>query len=191
MKFPTLVLLFLGLTFRLANAAMPPGDTEFPFERAVLVLSQTLANAPSIEIYEGLAKDPAVASSQRQKNSVRQITDQWFYSVPDEIRMKHAMKLQRLVGSGLIQPWREAKFCGGFHADYAIAVTFPKVTMYMLFCFSCHEARLVREANPFAAELSAPDFRVTMDISDKSFEELRSLLVGYHNSERDGGGPGG
>lgn len=190
MKILIFALLIPALTPLPAAHASPPGDSELPFERAVVVLSQTVTNADQIEIYEGLSRDATVAASQKRANHSRQITDQWFYSESDEIRAKHAVKLQRLIEGGLFRPWRDGKLCGGFHADYAIALTFPKVTYYVLFCFTCHEARFVREGNPFAAELQSPDFRVTMDINDKAFEDLRSLLIGYHKPERDSGTPG-
>ena len=190
MKCSAAALLFLALTLGVGATPAPTEETEFPVERAVMVLSQTLANAEQIEIYEGLPQDPAVAAKLKQTNSCRQISGQWFYSIPDDLRMKHASKLQRLVMTGLFQRRREGKKCE-FHADYAIAVAFPKVTIYVLFCFGCHEAMLIREANPFAADLNVPDFHVTMDISDKTFEELRSLLTGYHNPEREGVGSGG
>jgi hypothetical protein len=185
-----LAVLFAGIVLPTAVNGKPAGDSEFPFDSAVTVLSQTLAHADRIEIFEGLAKDPAVAARQKQANSCRQIADQWFYTGPDELRMRHVMKLQRLVDGGAFERHREGKMCG-FHADYALAAAFSKFTIYVLFCFGCHEGKLIREANPFAADLRTPDFQLTMDISDKSFEEVRSLLTGYHNPGRGGGPAGG
>jgi len=82
-----------------------------------------------------------------------------------------------LLDGGLLQPGGGTKYCGGFHADYAAALTTGKNTLYLLFCFGCHETKIIRESLPFTADLNAVDFRLTTDFNGKSFDELRALLA--------------
>ena len=116
---------------------------------------------------------------ERQTKICRQIADEWFYSLPQEVKFEHILALQRLVDSGLFRPWSGLKFCGGFHADWAVAIPTGKSTLYMLFCFGCHEAKIIREGKPFAADLRTTDFQLTTDLNNKYFEELRALLAAY------------
>jgi hypothetical protein len=191
MKYLTLIFLLGGLAVALKGGPAAPGDTGMGFESAVTAVARAVGQAQQMEIYEGLPREKAAFDTERNKAVCRQITDQWFYSVPEDFRYKHIVKLQRLLGIGLLQPWREGKVCGGFHADFAVAVTGSQTTIYVLFCFGCHEARIIREGNPFAANLQAADFRVTTDLDAKSFEDLRTLLTGYHSETHDGTPLGG
>ena len=180
MKYVTLIFFLGGLVLNLKGSEVAPGDKGMGFEPGTNLLAYALATAPQIEIYEGLPREMVLNG--RPKNTVgcQQITDQWVYSLPQEFRFKHVQKLQRLVGERLFQPWREGKLCAGFHADYVIAVPSAKDTIYVLFCFGCHEARIVREGSAFASDIRTADFRLTTDLNPKNFEELRSLLTGYH-----------
>lgn len=191
MKYLSLVLLAGGLALTLKGSPNAPGDVGMDFQSATIILSRALANARRVEIYEGLPSEAKAFEREKQANSCRQITDQWFYGLPQEMRDRHVFKLQRLVDSTLFLPWREGKLCGGFHADFAVVLTYPKNTVYVLFCLGCREARIVREGNPFAADPSMVDFRLTTDLNGKSFEELRSLLTGYRNPDRDSAPAGG
>lgn len=184
MKYPTLVLLLGALALTLRGGSRPAGDTDFDFGSASAIFSQALAGAARVEIYEGLPGEPKAFDREKQANSCRQITDQWFYSVPQEMRHKHVQRLQRLVDGGIFLRGREGKPGGAFHADFAVVLTYPKNTVYALFCFDRREARIIREGNPFAADPSMADFQVTADLDSKSFEETRSVLTGYRDLER-------
>ena len=183
MKYLTLIFLLGGLALNLRGGSSAPGDTNIPFEAATGILGYSLAQAQRVEIYEGLPREQAGSDIKKNLDTCRQIAGQWVYSVPEEIRPKHAMKLQHLLDEGLFQPWREGKLGGGFHADYVIGVPRPKDTLYVLVCFECQEARIVREGSPFAADPRSPDFRLTTGLNSKNFEELRSLLTGYHQTQ--------
>ncbi len=183
MKYLTLIFLLGGLALNLRGNPSVPGDTDIPFEAATGILNYSLAQAQRVEIYEGLPREQAGLDSKKNLDTCRQIAGQWVYSLPEEIRPKHAMKLQHLLDEGLLQPWREGKPCDGFHADYVIGVPRPKDTIYVLVCFGCQEARIVREGSPFAADPRSPDFRLTTNLNNTTFEELRSLLTGYHQEQ--------
>ena len=191
MKYPTLVLLAGALAFTLRGDARPAGDTDFSFESATIIFSQALAGAARVEIYEGLPSDPKDFDREKKANSCRQITDQWFYSAPQEMRHKHVQRLQRLVDSRIFLPQPDGKPGGGFHGDFAVVLTYPKNTVYAVFCFDRREVRIVREGNPFAADPEMADFRVTADLDSKSFEDLRSVLTGYRDLERASASSGG
>ena len=190
MKYLPLTFLIGGLALTLRGSPAAPGDGGADFESATIILSRALAHAERVEIYEGLPSEAKAFAREKQANSCRQIADQWFYSVPQEMRSKHIQKLQRLFDGGVFLPWHEAKPGGGFHADFAVVLTYPKSIVYALFCFDCREARIIQEANPFATDPGVADFRVTTDLNSKSFEELRSVLTGYRDLERNGGPAG-
>ena len=182
MKCLPLVFLGCALTLKLCGNPVAGGDTAFGIEPAVAELAKALAKAERVEIYEGLPSpvfERNLFDSEKSGKICRQIAGEWFYSVPQEMKLEDSMKLQRLVGAGLLQPWRGEKLCGGFHADWAIALSSDKSLLSVLICFGCHEVRLLREGKPFAADLKTVDFRVTTDLKDESFAELVSLLTAY------------
>lgn len=199
MKYPTLVFLASSLALQLSGsplaagssgityeqaiaAARPAGDTNIGFDPAIVSLSKALAKAERMEIYEGLPNpfgEQEVFKNEKGSKICRQIADQWFYSLPQNAKFETVLALQQLLDGGLFRPWRGMKLCGGFHADYAVALTEGKSTLYVLFCFGCHEAKIIREGKPFAADLSMADFRLTTDLEAKSFAELCSLLAPY------------
>lgn len=179
MKYLPLVFLGSALTLGLHGGPAAPGDSGIGLDLAVSEVANALAKAEKVQIYQGLPRDRNEFEHQKAANICRQITDQWFYSLPREAKFEHVLDLQRLFDFGLLQPWRGGKFCGGFHADWAVACTTGKSTLYVLFCFGCHEGRIVREGKPFAADLREADFRATADLNGKYFEELRTLLAAY------------
>lgn len=177
-----MVILLLGLSAKLVGSELAPDDTGIGFTEAVTVLDAALGKADKVEIYEGLpnpfGEDKLVESEKRVKDC-REIAGQWFYARPQEGRVELLPELLRLTEARLFQPWRGMKLCGGFHADYAVAITTGRKTLHVLFCFGCHEAKIVRESEPFTADLKTVDFRITTDLDNKLFAELRTLLAPY------------
>lgn len=182
MKHFGLWLLVIGSVLRLGAAQRAEGDAEIGLEATLQELTQALGSASRVEVYEGLPNpfgEAALFKEQKLAKTCRQIGGEWFYAAPQEAKLGDALELQRLVEARLFQPWRGLKLCGGFHADYAIAAVMGKRTVYVLFCFGCHEARIISEAQPFAADLHTVDFRLTTDLKPELFDAWRARLTAY------------
>lgn len=183
MKYLTLMILVGGLALDLRGGPEAPGDAGINFAQANDFLAYVLEHAPRLEIYEGVPKGKLPLDPKTRLDTCLQITDQWVYNVPQDFWPKHRMKLQRLLGEGLFQPWREGKSCDGFQADYVIAMPTARDTVYLLFSAGCQEARIVREGNALGANARGADFRLTTDLHHKKFEELRVLLTIYRQEQ--------
>jgi hypothetical protein len=107
------------------------------------------------------------------------VDGEWFYASTQLFPAEDVAELQRLVGSGLFKPWRGVKFCGGFHADYAVRFESGGNVYHVLFCLGCHEAHLVREPKDATAPNASARIRITADLSEAQYPELRMLLKKY------------
>ncbi len=172
MKHLILIFLVSELSFRLSGSVRPEGDTDIGFEPAISVLAKALETADRLEVYEGLPNpfgENKLFESEKQVKACRQIAGEWFYAKPQEAKLEILRELQRLTEAKLFQSWRGMKFCGGFHADFAVALATGKKTLYVLFCYGCHEAKIISESKSFTADISTVDFRLTTDLNPKSF----------------------
>jgi hypothetical protein len=161
-----------------ARAAEEGGD----FAQGITALLQAVVSADRVEVYEGLPRpldEARLFAREKSAKPCRQISDQWFYAKPEAAKVALAPDLRRLIEDHLFQPWSGAKFCGGFHADYAAAFITGRRTFYVLFCFGSHEARILSENEPFSAGLKTVDVRLTTDLNDKSIAAVRELLEVY------------
>jgi len=182
MKYLVLILFLLCSALQMAGSQKADGDTETFYAAALQELPQALASANRVEVYEGLPNPFGEAKffeSEKRTKDCRQISGQWFYAKPQDARMELQPELQRMTEAGLFQHWRGPKFCGGFHADYAVVLTTGQKELHVLLCFGCHEAKIARESEPFTADIKTVDFQLTCDLNGKYFEALRSLFAPY------------
>jgi len=102
-----------------------------------------------------------------------EIGDQSFYNLPLPFRPTEQAAVSRAIleTKSNFKAWSGFKFCGGFHADYAIEWRKGGKTLAQaLVCFTCHEGQ----------------FRVgkdeeQVDLSDSGFTALHALLWPHHS----------
>jgi len=182
MKLRYLALGGIGSTLSLAGRTKAPDDTGKDFEPAVTALAEALGTAERVEIFEGLPNPSGERDSfaeEKRAKGCREIAGEWFYAKPQEARLADILELQRLTAGGFFRPRQGLKLCGGFHADYALALIDGKNTHYVFFCLGCHEAKIIGETQPFAAGLFPDDFRLTTDLKPEFFDSWRARLTAY------------
>lgn len=159
-----------------------PGDSDVSFAEATVELIQAIRKAEKFEVYEGLphsfeGKD-FVENEIRSKTTVW-FEENWFYTPSRPMPAEDRANLQRLLEGGLVKPWKGFKFCGGFHADYAVRFESEDYAYLVLFCFGCHEARISRISLDSQSNKSSKEFRLTTDLAKDGFQELKELLKKY------------
>ncbi len=141
--------LLIGSLF-LAKSAF--GDvTVSPKDAAPLYYDEFAAVAgksDQVLLWEGLPSDLKKLSSGQQKAAKIsfKIGDQAFYAQAIPLTDAEASEVTDAVLKHRenFRSWSGVKFCGGFHADYAVEWRSKGVTQAQaLFCFSCGEARLL------------------------------------------------
>lgn len=133
-------------------------------------------------IYEGLPNpfgEDKLFEAEKKSKPCEQIDCQWVYARPQTPSFETAGRRQQILGTQTLVPYRGAKLCGGFHADFSVAWIKGNVTTCALFCFGCHEARIMRTYLPLTSDLNSREFRLTTDISAEGYAELRKLLSAY------------
>lgn len=140
-------------------------------------LIAAVAKYDELIVWEGLPSD--FEHDSRVHESVTKqnfpIGDQLFYTRPLPFITGDKKFLSRAVleTKGNFRAWSGLKFCGGFHADYALEWRYKGQTLAQaLICFSCHEVQ----------------FRVgsraeQVDFSENGYKIFHSLLAS-HRQER-------
>ncbi|MBP6508557.1 MAG: hypothetical protein KA257_13430 [Opitutaceae bacterium] len=167
---------------QLLAAIQAPGDGDIGFSEAIGALIQGLVDAEKFEIHEGLPRtsETKLFATERKTKTTVQIDGEWFYATLQEGRLEDVSTLKSLfLGSDLFRPWAGMKLCDGFHADYAVRFKSDKSIYTVLFCFNCHEARIMRESRLFQGDIRVPDFRLTTDLDSEKFGQLQTLLLKY------------
>ncbi len=102
---------------------------------------------------------------------------EWIYSAAQEMTTEDIAGFGRLSDAGLFKVWGGVKFCGGFHGDFAVRFQSGGSAYTVLFCFGCHEARILRQAT---AGDAAGISRFTTDLATDRFDALVKFFKKYH-----------
>jgi hypothetical protein len=163
-------LLFLILCF--ANPIFANTVSRAP---VVPDFTQRLKSADSLMVWEGLPHPvfDKITFYEESQSPNQTIDGEYFYKVALEITTDDQAALNRAFRSrGLAVPLAGEKFCGGFHADYAVEWREGKQTIgTVLVCFTCHEIRVI-----FGKEVTRAD------LTKEGFESLRAILKKYRQS---------
>lgn len=138
-------------------------------------LTPLLATADSMTVWEGLPH-PLFdkANFVGEKQSPHQIiAGEFFYKKALTISENDQTTLNRLVRAiDVFKRFGGEKFCGGFHADYAIEWKHGEDRLVVvLICFSCHETLVV-----------LPKGQLRTDLTKDGYEAFRSVLKNYRDS---------
>jgi hypothetical protein len=109
-----------------------------------------------------------------EKQSPHQIiAGEFFYRKALTIAASDQTALNRLVRArDVFTPFGGEKFCGGFHADYAMEWKHGEDRLaVVLICFSCHETLVV-----------LPKGQIRTDLTKEGHEALRGVLKNYRQS---------
>ena len=163
------------------------GDSDISFADATDAMSHAFATVDRFEIYEGWPRVTVnaknILASKPQDAPPLEIDGELFYQQAQKPAEDDALSLRRLMGVKLLRPWHGVKFCGGFHADFAVRFELEGNIYSILFCFGCHEARLVRVPSARGTKHSKADFRLTTDLAPELFNELKTLLLKYRKHD--------
>lgn len=162
-------------------ASKADGDSDISLADATQALSLAAKQAGNCMVYEGLPHlfyKKLLEAEILAKPTVL-IDENWFYLPAQQLLAEDWTSLHRLFGAGVFKPWRGEKFCGGFHGDYAVNFESGGSSFLVLFCFGCHEARILRSPLGEAVAQSPPRFRLTVDLTDDGYKQLRELFKKY------------
>ena len=114
---------------------------------------QSLKKTDELFVYEGLPhpgrENPSFEKEKKRKD-VRQIDGHWFYDIKVPARGETRDRLMNLLldESGFSVPGPNApqKDCGPFHPDYALAWKSDGSEYYLMICYTCREAKLIRDS---------------------------------------------
>ena len=138
------------LLFSLTTAFLFAGCQESVF--------QSLKKMDDLFVYEGLPhpfrENPAF-EKEKNRSDVMQIEDHWFYDAKVKATGNTRDQLMNLL-------FDESGFssnviptdCGPFHPDYAIMWESDGVENYLMICYTCSEARLIRQGKSKISDLN-------------------------------------
>ena len=103
-------------------------------------------------MYEGLPhplREFASFEKEKKRDDVRQIDGHWFYDAKVKASGETRDRLMNLLfdesGFSVPNPNVPPKDCGPFHPDYAITWNSDGADSYLMICYTCAEAKLIRE----------------------------------------------
>lgn len=141
-------------------------------------LVQAAAKFDEMRVWKGLphplAEADSLAKELAAKKTIR-IGDQYFYAVALPLKDEEKAALSEAVLKHVenFKLWSGFKFCGGFHADYAVEWRYKgAVLAQALFCFSCEEA-----------QFRVGDRTEQVDQSEDGLKYFRALLL-PHRQQR-------
>jgi hypothetical protein len=121
---------------------------------------QSLKKTDELFVYEGLphpGRENPSFEKERKRDDVRQIDGHWFYEpkvkASGEIRDRLMNMLFDERAFRVPDPNVEPKDCGPFHPDYAIAWSSDDEENYLMICYTCGEAKLIREGKTVTYEV--------------------------------------
>ena len=113
---------------------------------------QSLKKTDDLFVYEGLphpGRENPSFEKERKRDDVRQIDGHWFYDAKVKVTGDTRDRMMNLLfdESGFGVPGLNApqKDCGPFHPDYAIYWSSDGAENYLMICYTCGEAKLIRE----------------------------------------------
>ena len=110
---------------------------------------QSLKKTDDLFVYEGLPhplRENPTFEKEKKRDDIKQIKNHWFYDAKVKATGNARDQLMNLL-------FDESGFstnviptdCGPFHPDYAIMWESDEVENYLLICFTCSEAKLIRD----------------------------------------------
>ena len=113
---------------------------------------QSLKKTDELFVYEGLPhplREFASFEKEKKRDDVRQIDGHWFYDAKVKASGETRDRLMNLLfdesGFSVPNPNVPPKDCGPFHPDYAVAWKSEEEENYLMICYTCGEAKLIRE----------------------------------------------
>ena len=121
---------------------------------------QSLKKTDELFVYEGLphpGRENPSFEKERKRDDGRQNDGHWFYEPKGKASGEIRDRLMNLLfdESGFSVPGPNApqKDCGPFHPDYAIAWKSEGEENYLMICYTCGEAKLIREGKTVTYEV--------------------------------------
>ena len=119
---------------------------------------QSLKKTDDLIVYEGLPhpfREKHTFEKEKKRSDVMQIEDHWFYDTKVKASGNTRDQLMNLL-------FDESGFssnviptdCGPFHPDYAIMWESDEVENYLMICFTCSEAKLIRDGKSKISDLN-------------------------------------
>ena len=135
---------------------------------------QSLKKTDELFVYEGLphpGRENPSFEKERKRDDVRQIDGHWFYEPKVKASGETRDRLMNLLfdESGFSVPGPNApqKDCGPIHHDYAIAWSSEEEENYLMICYTCGEAKLIREGKTVTYEVYSNLQEVLSEFQDK------------------------
>ena len=121
---------------------------------------QSLKKTDELFVYEGLPhplREFASFEKEKKRDDVRQIDGHWFYDAKVKATGDTRDRMMNLLfdESGFSVPNLNVppKDCGPFHPDYAVAWKSEEEENYLMICYTCSEAKLIREGKTATYEV--------------------------------------
>jgi len=112
---------------------------------------QSLKKTDELFVYEGLPhplREFASFEKEKKREDVRQIDGHWFYDAKVKATGNTRDQMMNLLfdesGFSVPDPNVPPKDCGPFHPDYAIYWSSDGAENYLMICYTCGEAKLIR-----------------------------------------------
>ena len=121
---------------------------------------QSLKKTDDLFVLEGLphpGRENPSFEKERKRNDVTQIDGHWFYDAKVKASGESRDRLMNLLfdesGFSVPDPNVPPKDCGPFHPDYAISWNSDGAENYLMICYTCGEAKLIREGKATTYEV--------------------------------------
>ena len=156
-----------SLLFSLTTAFLFAGCQESVF--------QSLKKTDELFVLEGLphpVRENPSFKKEKKRNDVMQIEDHWFYDAKVKATGNSRDQLMNLLfdESGFHMPDSNSppKDCGPFHPDYTIMWNSDGGVNYLMVCYTCGEAKLIKEGRS-----------ETYEVNVYKMNSLRNLLANF------------
>ena len=119
---------------------------------------QSLKKTEDLFVLEGLPhplRENPSFKKEKNRNDVMQIKNHWFYDAKSKATGNTRNQLMNLLfdESGFSSNVLPTD-CGPFHPDYAIMWESDEVENYLMICYTCSEARLIRHGKSKISDLN-------------------------------------
>ncbi len=149
--------------------------TSFLFAGCQESVFQSLKKADDLFVYEGLPhplRENPTFEKEKKRDDIKQIKNYWFYDAKVKATGNSRDQLMNLLfdGSGFHMPDSNSpqKDCGPFHPDYAIMWNSDGGVNYLMVCYTCGEAKLIKEGRS-----------ETYEVNVYKMNSLRNLLANF------------
>ena len=148
--------------------------TVFLFAGCQESVFQSLKKADDLFVYEGLPhplRENPTFEKEKKRDDIKQIKNYWFYDAKVKATGNTRDQMMNLLfaKSGFRVPGPNApqKDCGPFHPDYAIAWKPEGEENFLMICYTCGEAKLIREGKATTYEVYSNWRRVLSKFQSK------------------------